>query len=60
MVPCIVLPSSHECPCNRNGRFPLDEAHDLGHGVLRGNSEEHVHVLPHQVALFNATFLLLG
>src|SRR2546428_12484991 len=60
MVPRIVLASSHERPCNVDGRFPLDEAHDLGHRVLRGNREEHVHVIRHQVPLFNATFLLFG
>src|SRR6266566_4858528 len=38
----------------------LDETHDLCHGVLRGNREEHVHVIRHQVPLFNPTFLLLG
>src|SRR2546430_12042425 len=37
-----------------------DLAHDLGHRVLRGNREEHVHVIRHQVPLFNATFLLFG
>src|SRR2546423_11256019 len=60
MVPCIVFASSPECPRDVDRRLPLDEAHDLGHGVLWGNREEHVHVICHQVPLFNATFLLLG
>jgi len=60
MVPCRVLASSHARPGNVDGRFPLDEAHDLGHGVLRGNREEHVHVIRHHVPLLNPTFLLLG
>src|SRR4030095_3410874 len=60
MIPCIVLTSSHEGPCNMDGRFPLDEAHDLGHRVLRGNREQHVDVIGHQVHLFNPPSLLLG
>jgi hypothetical protein len=43
-----------------NGRFPLDEADDLGHRVLWGNREQHMHVIGHQVPLFNPTLLLLG
>jgi len=27
--------------------FPLDEADDLGHGVLRGNGKERLHVIWH-------------
>src|SRR5215831_646254 len=59
MVPGVVLAASHECPGNVDRRFPLDKAHHLRHRVLRGNGEEHVHVIPHHVPLFNPTFLLL-
>jgi hypothetical protein len=59
MVPGIVLAASHEGPGNVDRRFPLDKAHDLRHRVLRRNGEEHMHVIRHQVPLFNATFLLL-
>src|SRR5438093_1831554 len=58
MVPGIVLAASHKCPGNMDRRFPLDKAHHLRHRVLRGNGEEHVHVIGHQVPLFNTTFLL--
>src|SRR5215813_6536192 len=59
MVPGRVLAASHEGPGNVDRRFPLDKAHNLRHRVLRGNGEEHVHVIPHHVPLFNPTFLLL-
>jgi hypothetical protein len=59
MVPGRVLAASHACPGNVDRRFPLDKAHNLHHRVLRGNGEEHVHVIPHQVPLFNPTFFLL-
>src|SRR5207245_11268391 len=60
MVPGIVLAASHACPGNVDRRFPLEKAHHLRHRVLRGNGEEHVHVIRHHVPLFNSTFLLLG
>src|SRR6516165_4407048 len=59
MVPGIVLAASHAGPGNVDRRFPLDKAHNLRHRVLRGNGEEHVHVISHHVPLFNPTFLLL-
>jgi len=59
MVPRRVLASSHERPCHVDRRFPLHEADVLGHGVLWGHGEEHVHVIRQQVPLFNATFLVL-
>jgi hypothetical protein len=58
MVPWRVLPSSHEGPGKVDGRFPFDEAHDVGHGVLRGHRQQHGHVLPHHMSLFHTTCLL--
>jgi len=60
MVSRRVLAASHERPGNVNGRFPFDKAHDLGHRVLRGNGEKHVHMICHHMPLFNPTLLLLG
>src|SRR5262249_15712582 len=60
MVPRRVLASSHECPRDVDRRLALDEADNLGYGVLRGNGEEPRHVIRHPVPLFNTTFLLIG
>ena len=60
MVPGIVLAAPHKGPSNVDRRFPLDKAHHLRHRVLRRNGKEHVHVIRHQVPLFNPTFLLRG
>src|SRR5215475_9218587 len=60
MVPGIVLAAPHKGPSNVDRRFPLDKAYHLRHRVLRRNGEEHVHVIRHQVPLFNPTFLLRG
>jgi hypothetical protein len=60
MVSGRVLPSSPKRPCTRDGRFPLDATNDLSHGVLRGQSEEHVPVVCHHVPLFTTTCLVLG
>ena len=59
MVSRGVLASSHERPGNVDGRFPLDEADHLGHGVLWRNRAEPVHVIRHQMALGNPTCLVL-
>src|SRR6266478_404876 len=58
MVPGRVLAAPHKGPSKVDRRFPLDKAHHLRHRVLRRNGEEHVHVIRHQVPLFNPTFLL--
>src|SRR6267378_1819311 len=58
MVPGRVLAAPHKGPSNVDRRFPLEKAHHLRHRVLRRNGEEHVHVIRHQVPLFNPTFLL--
>ena len=60
MVPRGILASSHEGAGDVEGRFPLDEANDLSDSLLRGDGEEHMHVIRHHMALFNPTFLLLG
>src|SRR5439155_23621656 len=60
MGPGRVLAASHAGPGKVDRRFPLEKAHTLRHRVLRGNGEEHVHVIPHHVPLFNPTFLLRG
>src|SRR5712691_628716 len=59
MVPGIVLAASHEGPGHVDRRFPLDKANDLRHRVLRRDGEEHMHVIRHQMPLFDATLLLL-
>jgi hypothetical protein len=41
MVPRIILASSHERPSDVDGRFPLDEADDLGY-VLWFNQNGHL------------------
>ena len=60
MMSRLVLPASHAGPGHVDARFPLDEAHNLSHRVLRGHRQEQVHLLPHQVSLCKATFLWLG
>jgi hypothetical protein len=55
-----VLASSHARPGNGDGGFPLDEADHLGHGVLRGNRDEHGYMIRPHVALCNPTCLVLG
>ena len=43
-----------------NRAFPLQEANDRGHRVLRGNRNTHVHMVWPQMSLDNLTFLLPG
>src|SRR4030095_7677659 len=59
MVPGIVLAASHEGSGNVDRRFPLDKANDLRHRVLWRDGEEHMHVIRHQMPLFDAILLLL-
>jgi hypothetical protein len=59
-MPRRVLAASPERPGHVEGRVPLDEAHDLGPGGLRGNRPEQVHVIRPQGALFKATCCLCG
>ena len=59
MVSRVVLASSQERPGNVDGRLPLEEADHLGHGILWGNREEHVHVIRPHMSLFTTTFLWL-
>jgi hypothetical protein len=59
MVPGIVLAPAHEGPGNVDRRFALDKADDLRHRVLRRDGEQHMHVIRHQMPLFDATLLLL-
>ena len=58
MVSRVVLASSQERPSNVDGRLPLEEADHLGHGILWGNREEHVHVIRPHMSLFTTTLEL--
>jgi len=60
MVPRRVLASSHARPGNVDGRFPREDAHDLGHRVLWRHRPEHGPVLCQHGPRCNATLLWLG
>ncbi len=53
-----VLPTAELCSGDVDGTLPLQEPYHLGHGLLRGNREQHVHVVGEEVPLLHHTLLL--
>ena len=49
-----VLPPPEVGPRNVDGTLPLDESEDLGHGVLRGNGQQHVHMVEVEMPLLQS------
>ena len=47
-------------PRQVNRTLPLDEPDNLGHRLLRRNRDHHVHMVAHQVPLFDPALLLFG
>lgn len=40
--------------------FSFQVAHNMGNGILWRNADVHMHVISHQVSLYNFTFFSLG
>ncbi len=54
-----VLPSPQVRAGNVDRTLPFDEADHLAHGVLRGNRDQHVHVVKVEMALLHAGLALV-
>ena len=46
-----VFPFAEEAPCDVDGTFALDETNHLRHAILGRNTDQHVHMVYHKVAL---------
>ena len=53
MLPRSVLTAPHTRPRQMQSRFPVAEAHDLCHSILRRHGAQHIDVICHHVACGN-------
>ncbi|CRI63457.1 hypothetical protein THIOKS11320106 [Thiocapsa sp. KS1] len=58
MLAAIVALSLTIDPCQMDGALALDVPDHFGDGVLGRNRHQHVHMVGHQMALFDPTFLV--
>src|SRR5262245_9756788 len=55
-----ILAASITLPCDRNRRFPLAMPDDFCHRILRGNADQHVHMLLHPMTFQHLAATLTG